>query len=384
MAKRILLVILTALIAAAVWAIITYGRPATLVEVPGVVRDLITAAEGLYWVEVPAELGKDQVTVRFLPRGRHAQPSTILSAYDIRSLVYHEGQLYALTETGPGEATGQLVRFGSSGPPTVLMEGLRSPQGLLVAQSSVTWTEARPASVAGVAHVPVMGPLTVLRSAPLQAGRPVTEPAPRLLAVIESTGGHFTGQLLGARAGHLFWTERMAENMPAERTFCRGADLAGGEPRTLGVAHGPHVAVLGTDCAFWTDRSDELAKPTSGCTVWRCDLAGGEPRKLTDWLPPTGLLAADGDRAYYGGGGWLWAVPGRLDRPRVLRKWGVPTPDALSVCGGLVEGASGTPGGPGKPGKHQIVRLALWPQGFVTYLAPGMAARVAGRRLAAQ
>ena len=374
--KRIPVAIALALIAVAVGAFFAHGRARTLAQVSGQVRELTPARAGLFWIEAPAELGKAKAQLRFLPHGARRAPVTLLDAYDIRSLAIRGETVYALIETEPGDATGQLVSQPLSGATQVLLSGLHSPQGLVVTDTAVCWTESRAAPVEGVPQVPIMGRLTAIRVGAASGGRPVPDSAPRLLAMAESADDHYTGRLLGTRAGSFYWTERLAERMPAAKTFFRRAPEQGGEPETLGLARGAHEAALSDSHLYWTDFSDEMASPPSGRTVRRRALAGGETETLTDWLPSSGALVTEGDHAFYVGGGWVWRVPETLNKPTPITPWGFASQGAVSVYGGNAVGLAAI------PGAKVIARHPVTVRGYITAAIPGATARAAGREAA--
>ena len=371
--KRIRIVVILALIAFAVGAFIMRGRAHTLAAVQGQVRELTPARAGLFWIEAPAQLGRAKAQLRFLPHGSRRTPEMLLEAYDIRSLAVQGETAYALIETEPGDATGQLVAQPRKGAMEVLLSGLHSPQGLIVTDRAVCWSESRAAPAEGIAHVPIMGRLTAIRVLPLSGEKPAPDATPRLLAMAESAEDHYSGQLLGARGGNFYWTERLAEQMPAAKTFLRRAPEAGGEPETVSLERGVHEAALGERYLYWTAQSDEMAAPSSGRTVRRRALGGGDIETLTDWLSPSGALVMDGDRAFYAGGGWLWSVPAALDKPRPIVRWGTAIPGTVSVYGGNVVGLTATESAKG------ITRQPISLRGYMTAAVPGAVARAAGR-----
>lgn len=297
-------------------AIIACGRPRALVGVEGEVRSLAVTRAGVFWIAAPGESGGGPARVLHLPHGSR-EATELLRAHDVRSLFVLRSEVWALVETGAEEGSGELRRIRPEGS-EVIADGLHSPQGLWVMGGSaggdartVYWTESRSARAEGIAHVPVMRPLHVVRVAD------ATELRPRLLGVVEGAEPHFLGRLLGVREGKLYWTEPTGWGFPGRRTLVmRGA--AGSEPEMIATVKGAHVAGLSGDVLHWTAHSEELAVPPTGRVVRRLDLRHGEPETLTDWMPARGELLVDGGRAYVSGERRVWAVPRTLDEAAPL------------------------------------------------------------------
>jgi hypothetical protein len=371
--KKIAIIAVLGLAALVAVALFVRGRARPLAEVAGEVRDLTVTPQGCFWIDAPAQAGKGPARIYFIAHGSRGGAAKLLEFYDIRSLAVHGQTAYALVETGPEDGAGQLVAQTGAGPAQTLLGGLHSPQGLIVTDSLICWTESRAAPVEGIAHVPILGALSAIRTVPASGGKPGPDSQPRLLAMAESATPHYEGQVLGARDGNLYWTERLASRLPGAVTIFRRAPETGGEPQTLGQSRGAQIAALGEEHIYWTDASEELAVPSSGRVVRRLPLQGGEQEAITDWLPSAGALCTDADRPYYAGGGWLWAIPRTLDKPMPVLRCNASSPGSLSVYRDNVIDLGV------KPGAKQLFRQPLSWRGYIGGALAGVTPFAAAR-----
>ena len=266
------------------------------------VKLLCVSAGGVYWVSQP----QDGAATLFRASRLGRAATQIATAADIRSLAPAGRDLLYLTED-KAPNSGQLWRAGPGQPaPRSLLQGLRAPQGLLATRDHLYWVETRPSPAPGLACVPVLQPLSLIyRADPNGQAR-------ALLSVSESADTHFPGQLLGERAGKLYWLQHFGQQYNHPTMMVSRVPVQGGAAEQIVRANGSQDAVLATHMLYWTAPSEELSPALSGRTVRCVPLAGGTPRTLTDWMSADGRVCLAGQRPVYCDRTTIWRIPSRL------------------------------------------------------------------------
>lgn len=317
--KTILLVLAVVLVG----AVCMRGRARPVALLDGQVRDIVAGAPGVFWLEVPATEGP--VRLVGLPHGG-GRPVVIMNGHDLRSVFLDGQRLLVVGSTGPEIETGQLTIIDLRTGERESFDGLHRPQGIWAEGERMCWAEARQARGASVVHVPVLQHLQAIR-----AGTPGQA---RLLGVAESSQPHFTGQILGSDGTHYYWVERVGEGLSEGATVVRRCAAETGEAEALARGVGSNVGVLSRDSLWWTTYSREMSSPGSGRYVIRQPLEGGEPAEVTDWLPSTGALVAEGSTVWFAGGGHVWRVPATLADPAPVAVSGANGPGQATVYRG--------------------------------------------------
>ncbi|MCE5237392.1 hypothetical protein LLH23_02755 [bacterium] len=292
---------------------------------PGEVKLLCASGSGIYWVSQPEN---GQATLLRAGRvGREGQP--VATAVDIRSVAAAGRDIVYLTEDKQPNS-GQLWRAGrGGGAPQSLVQGLKSPQGLLVTGDRLYWAETRPSPTPGIACVPVMQPLSLICAADRNGqGR-------TLLAVSESADTHFPGRLLGERDGRVYWLQHFGQQYGRPTMTVSRAPVGGGVAEEVVRAEGLQEAVLARNMLYWTAPSEEMNPPMGGRVVRCVPPAGGEPRTLTDWMRTDGRLILLRGRPLYCDTDTVWRIPSRLGEARPIAKVKV-VPDCLADYGGAL------------------------------------------------
>ncbi len=285
---------------------------------------LAVSPAGVYWVTQP----QDGLATLQHARRLGGRAQQVATAPDIRSLAVVGREVLYLTEDKQPNS-GQLWRATGAGAAQSLATGLRAPQGVLPTGGQLTWTETRPSPAPGVACVPVLQPLSLLMRADNGGqGR-------ALLAVSESAEAHFTGKLLGERDGQLYWLQHFGQQYNRPLTVISRVPLQGGPVEQLVRVEGKQDAVLARRVLYWTAPSEELAPALAGRSVRCLALAGGEPRTLTDWMGPDGVLLLVGQRPYYCDRTYLWRIPRRLGEARPVSEPKLD-PECLTNYGGAI------------------------------------------------
>jgi hypothetical protein len=308
-------------------AVFVRGRAAPVSSLSESPRQIVAGPHGLFWIEPPPSEPPGPARLQYLPPGAK-KPTCLLQAHDVRSIAVGDGTLYVLAETGPQEDAGVMVAVDlSSGERRFSAAGLYRPQSLEVDGGTLYWTESRSARAEGIVHVPIIKPVNAIR-----AGAQPSEPT--LIGLTEGSEPHFTGALLGAREGKLYWTERLGWEYVGGATLIKRGGGDGSDPELLARTNGHNVAALEGDALYFTAYSRELASPSAGRLVNRMDLSASHTEMLTDWLDTNGALLVARGTPLYVDASYLWRIPSRLDPPIPVKRLGAMSPPVVAAYRG--------------------------------------------------
>jgi len=315
------------LVALASAAYVVGGRPRPAAQTSGLVFALGADARGLLWLETrqtdPAAGG----SIFTLP-GDGGPPRCVYPAEHVTDLAPAGERVLALEVDAEGK-TGSLVDVPrAGGAAQQLFVGLPRPKGLVADGRSAYWTEALPATMPHVWHIPALGPKVLVRSAALSGNATAG-----LLAVTEGSDAGFTGKLLGVVGERFYWIDFIHAAGGPGWSVARAVPLGGGTVQAVRSDPGLQTGFLDRGALYWTAPSEDAGDPLAFCCVRRASPPDAAAVTLTDWLWPGGTLCEAGGRVYYGSLDGVWAVPERLAKPRRLEPVGHGT--------GLVAGRAG-------------------------------------------
>ncbi len=284
--------------------------PATVYTIDSHVIALAKPAEGIVFVSAAkpdAKAGSLQWVA-----GRRQRPQTLSTPGQVVAVAAEGVDVWAVVADPPA-----LVHYVLPSPrPADTISCPYRPLAAAIRDGTLVWVERRPAVLPCLKHIPVAGPVDIIRA--LRSGR-----QQQVLAVVEGTDSWQRHDIIATAGGRLYWAQHVNPQVAYPHTLFCSVSLEGSDlPRVEEVEAGHHSAILYNGNLYWTAYSKEAAQPDSLRSVWQRPLAGGQPSYVTDWLSPPGPLVASKEHIYYFSIGTLWAVPPQLGWPRDI--WSAP------------------------------------------------------------
>ena len=309
MVRCALLIIVLLLAVLVVVGYFVGGRPSVVYSSPATILAVHSDGEALLLLARSDAKGTGG-SLYALPLG--SSRSQALYARDRLTEILPAGdRVLALESDGPSANLIAIPRRGAT--PFALATDLRRPAGLAADEESVYWTESVPAIAPHVWHVPALQPRILLRSCSLTGRGGV-----RTLAAAEGSGNQLDGEILGLHGGRLYWLQRFGKLHGDGWSAIRSAPAHGGIVTTHVLERGPQAAMLRGEALYWSGPSEDAGDPLQFRCVRHAALPHLSPHTLTDWLAWGGSFFWVGGQLYYAAYDGVWAVPGRLGRPRQL------------------------------------------------------------------